>query len=169
MQISPLFKKNFALLQKFGLVFRITFCTFPKHVPTTPSPPSLPLLPLLPLSLLVNLSLRPMCCREKRHPYELLPTSYPLYPWLAPRPEHKPSPFRLSDGQCGETAAPNLAFVVSLFCCLCFSDSAARFNFFPPISLLSLLYISLTECVVSSVYRCVAFLVHCSSFFSISD
>jgi hypothetical protein len=51
--ISPLFKKNFSLLQKFA---------------------------------------------EKRHPYELLPASSPLYPWLAPRPEHRPSPFRLNDG-----------------------------------------------------------------------
>lgn len=57
-------------------------------------------------------------CREKRHPYELLPISYPLYPWLAPKPEHKPSPFRLSDGQLNgsplSSICPLCSFCVSL-------------------------------------------------------
>ena len=91
LQISPLFKKNFALLQKFGSVFITSHTTKTSHLHKS----------ALCICYIV-------CCtdcvygvfsREKRHPYELLPTSYPLYPWLSPRPEHRPSPFRLSDGQ----------------------------------------------------------------------
>lgn len=54
LQISPLFKKNFLLLQKFG---------------------------------------------EKRHAFEVLPVPFPVVPWVAPKPEHRPTNFRIDDGE----------------------------------------------------------------------
>lgn len=47
--------------------------------------------------------LRKFC--DCRHPFEILPIPYPIIPWVAPRPEHKPVTFKIEDSE----------FILSLF------------------------------------------------------
>lgn len=39
--------------------------------------------------------LRKFC--DSRHPFEIIPVPYPVVPWVAPRPEHKPVMFKIED------------------------------------------------------------------------
>ncbi len=36
---------------------------------------------------------------ERRHAFEVLPVPYSVVPWVAPKPEHRPTNFRIDDGR----------------------------------------------------------------------
>ena len=79
MQVSPLFKKNFAQLLKF----RYSVCTNQK------------------MEGLGTRLAHVMCffhSSEKRHAFEILPVPFSVTPWTAPKPEHKPMSFRIDEG-----------------------------------------------------------------------
>lgn len=40
-----------------------------------------------------------LVCSEGLHAYEILPVPYPVIPWVSPKPEHKPSNFRIDDSE----------------------------------------------------------------------
>ena len=72
-QISPIFKKNFAQLQKFGYVACMEVWLYADGVHDLH--------------------------RESLHVFEIFPVPYPVTPWVAPKPEHRPTNFRIDDSE----------------------------------------------------------------------